>query len=256
MKILDELLATYPRSRIPLPAAWQQIYEKTYKESRGGKTLLYKLTQLLESWMHRQVRFLGRTERLLEIGAGTLNHVRFETDIGRYDVVEPFHELYAGSPEAGRIHSFYSDIAEIQDTERFDRIVSVAVLEHILDLPLAIAQAGLHLEEGGVFAAGIPSEGGFLWGCSWRATVGLSARMRYGLDYGDLMRYEHVSTASEIIAVVSHFFRKCEVRRFPLPLHHMSLYSCIIASEPMKERCFAYIRQHAKPDHRTYVRAE
>ena len=250
MNNLDGLLTTYPRTRIPLPAAWQRVYEETYKESRGGKTLLYKLTQELEGWMHRQVRTSGHTGRLLEIGAGTLNHVRHETDVGRYDVIEPFHELYAGSPYASRIGRFYSDIADIPDTERFDRIVSVAVLEHILDLPYAVARAGLLLEEGGTFAAGIPSEGGFLWGFSWRASVGLAARIKHGLDYGDLMRHEHVSTAPEIIGIVSHFFRSCEIRRFPLPLYHMSLYSCIIASDPIRERCleFGKQRHHLVPD--------
>jgi len=244
MNKMSELLNSYPRTRDPLPTAWQKIYEATYKESRGGKTLLYKLTQNLESWMHRRVRAGGRTERLLEIGAGTLNHVRHEADIGRYDVVEPFRELYAESPDTVRIGSFYSDIAEIPDTERFDRIVSVAVLEHILNLPNAVARAGLLLKDGGVFAAGIPSEGGFLWGFSWRASVGLAARIKHRLDYGDLMRHEHVSTAPEIIAVVSYFFRNCKVSRFPFSLYHLSLYSCIIASDPIRERCIEYAKQN------------
>lgn len=248
MNNLDGLLASYPRTRISLPVAWQKIYEATYKESRGGKTLLYKLTQKLESWMHRQVSASGRTERLLEVGAGTLNHVPYEGAIGRYDVVEPFRELYGESPDVTRISSFYLDITEIPDTERFNRIVSVAVLEHILDLPQAIARAGLLIEENGTFVAGIPSEGGFLWGFSWRASVGLTSWIRHGLDYGDLMRHEHVSTAPEIIAVVSHFFRNCEVRRFPFPLHHLSLYSCIIASDPIRERCLEYTRQRPNTD--------
>lgn len=242
---MDELLASYPRKRTALSAAWQKIYAETYKQSRGGKTLLYKLTQKLESWMHRQVSAAGRTRRLLEIGAGTLNHVQYEKDIDRYDVIEPFLELYAGSPDIVRISSFYSDIAEIPATERFDRIASVAVLEHILDLPHAVARAGLLLDEGGIFAAGIPSEGGFLWGLSWRASVGLAARIKHGLDYGDLMRHEHVSEAPEIIAVVRHFFRNCEVRRFPLPFYNLSLYSCIIASDPIIDRCLAYARQRS-----------
>lgn len=248
MKILGGILASYPRKRISLPAAWQKIYAETYKQSRGGKTFLYNLTQKLESWMHRQVSVSGHTGRLLEIGAGTLNHVRYEIDIGRYDVIEPFLELYAGSQDAARISSFYSDIAEIPASERFDRIVSVAVLEHILDLPHVIARAGLLLEEGGTFAAGIPSEGGFMWGFTWRASVGLAARIKHGLDYGDLMRHEHVSKAPEIIAVVSHFFRNCKVRRFPFSFHHLSLYSCIIASDPIRERCLEYAQQRSGTD--------
>ena len=246
MNGLEELLATYPRTRIPLPVEWQRIYERTYKESRGGKTLLYRLTQALESWMHRNVVVPGHTARLLELGAGTLNHIPYESDVDCYDVVEPFRRLYIESPNVRKVRAFYSDVSEIDDLERYDRIVSVAVLEHILDLPLAIALAGMHLNDRGVFASGIPSEGGLLWAVSWRATVGLSARIRLGLDYGDLMRHEHVSTAPEIIAVISYFFRKWRVSRFPLPLHHASLYTCVIASDPIRERCLDYTRRHSK----------
>lgn len=196
--------------------------------------------------MHRNVVVNGHANAILEVGAGTLNHVPYESNYKYYDVVEPFTKLYCENPEVRKVRAFYSDISEIEKTERYDRIVSIAVLEHILDLPLAIALSGIHLNDGGVFASGIPSEGGLLWGFSWRATVGLSARMRLGLDYGDLMRHEHVSTAPEIIAVISYFFRKWQISRFPLPLHHASLYTCIIASDPIRERCLDYTKQHFK----------
>lgn len=243
MANLGELLASYPRVRNPLPSEWQRIYEITYKESRGGKTALYKLTQRLETWMHRQVLAAGYTARLLEIGAGTLNHLRHEANVGHYAIIEPFKDLYAESSDKRRIESFYTDIDEIPDIEQFDRIISIAVLEHIVDLPRAVARAGLLLKGGGTFSAGIPSEGGLLWGASWRFTVGLNAWIKHGLDYGDLMRYEHVSDAPEIVEVVRYFFRNCKVKRFPLPFHHLSLYSNIVASDPIRERCEDYYYQ-------------
>ena len=239
MKMGDvpSLLATYPRLRPPLPKGWQTIYTEVYKCSREGKTFLYRLAQSLESWMHREVLCGANTPRLLEIGAGTLNHVQYEPAIGRYDAIEPFRELYSNQPEASRINRLYGDISEIPLSERYERIVSVAVLEHIADLPRVVARAGLLLEKGGMFSAGIPSEGGFLWGLSWRVTVGLVARLKYGMDYGDLMRHEHLSTGPEVIAVVSYFFRNCQVTRFPMPFHNLSLYACILASDPILDRC-------------------
>lgn len=238
--VIPDLLATYPRLRPPLPDEWKEIYVKTYKESRDGETLLYRLTQYLESWMHRKVTNSNHTLRLLELGAGTLNHVPYETTADRYDIVEPFRELYSDKPSLAQINDRYDDIFQIPLTERYDQIASIATLEHITNLPEVIARAGLLLENGGRFSAGIPSEGGLLWGLSWRMSVGLVARLKYGLDYGDLMRHEHVNSAPEILSLVKYFFRSCNVVRFPLPFHGLSLYACIQASDPIPERCEEY----------------
>jgi hypothetical protein len=94
----------------------------------------------------------------------------------------------------------------------------------------------------GVFSAGIPSEGGFLWGFAWRASVGLSFRLRTGLDYGDLMRHEHANRAVEIEAIVRHFFRNVRVRRFPTPARQFSLYTFLRCQEPRLDRCAALAR--------------
>jgi SAM-dependent methyltransferase len=238
---VEQLIGTYPRSRPPLSTRWQERYTHVYKEGREGRTLLYGLTQLLERWMHRRVAGGAAAGRVLELGAGTLNHVRYEAERAEYDVVEPFIELYRGKAEAARVRRFYRDIAEIESGSRYDRIVSVATLEHITDLPMAMARAALLLAPGGEFRAGIPSEGGFLWGASWRCTVGLSCRVRYGLDYGELMRHEHVNSAPEIIELARYLFRECSVARFPLPLHHLSLYSVLIARNPVVDRCKALL---------------
>lgn len=231
------LLSTYPRVRPPLSAQWQQRYTAIYKEGREGRTFLYGLTQMLESWMHRNVASRERGLRLLELGAGTLNHVGYESAPACYDVVEPFQALYEGREPLGRIGRIYRDIGEVEAGKQYDRIVSVATLEHITDLPVALARAALLLAPGGRLHAGIPSEGGFLWGASWRASVGLVCRMRYGLDYGELMRHEHVSTAEEIIEIVRYLFERCSVKRFPLPLHHLSLYAVLRAQDPRLDRC-------------------
>lgn len=159
---VPSLLATYPRLRPPLPKGWQAIYTDIYKCSRGGKTFLYRLAQRFESWMHREVLCKASTPRLLEIGAGTLNHVPYELAVGRYDAIEPFQELYSSQLKASRINRLCGDISEIPLSDRYERIVSIAVLEHIADLPRVVGRAGLLLEKGGMFSAGIPSEGGFL----------------------------------------------------------------------------------------------
>jgi hypothetical protein len=54
-------------------------------------------------------------------------------------VVEPFEALYKGSHECHRVKNFYKDISEISSGEKYDRIISCACFEHILNLPEVIA---------------------------------------------------------------------------------------------------------------------
>jgi SAM-dependent methyltransferase len=194
------------------------------------------MVQRLEAWMHRQVQGGPRQGAILEIGAGTLNHLPFERNWERYDVVEPFEDLWRDSPARARVTRFYSDIADVPLEPRYDRIISVAVLEHLTDLPAIVAQSALRLRADGEFTAAFPSEGGALWGLAWRATTGVSYRMRTGLPYAAVMRHEHVNTAAEIRAVLGYFFDRLALARFPAPLHHLSFYTAVRARGPRRLR--------------------
>ncbi len=231
---VDELFATFPRSRPPLPIKYQEIYEREYLLNREGEKTIESLAKGVEAWMHRKVA--GRTSKTtLEIGAGTLNHLKFEKQIVHYDAVEPFRSLYKDKLEVHQVNEIYATLDQIPSEQRYDRIISVAVLEHMTNLPKETAQAALHLSPNGVFQAGIPSEGGLMWWLGWRMTTGLSYWMRNRLDYGVLMRHEHVCQATEIITVVKALFEDVKVQRFPLPFHHLSLYAYVEAHRPRLE---------------------
>jgi hypothetical protein len=136
----------------------------------------------------------------------------------------------------------YADITEIGEQPAYDCILSIAVLEHLTDLPFILARSALLLAEGGSFRAGFPSEGGIAWGAAWRLTTGLKYRWDRGLDYGAIMRHEHVNTATEILTLLRYFYGAVEVRRFPIPLAHLSFYTAAIAMAPRLERCRAFCR--------------
>jgi len=233
-----DLLRSYPRRRPPLAPAHEKVYAEQYRLNREGARPIEDLAQRLERWMHRRVAALHGGP-VLELGAGTLNHLRYEDGSLEYDVVEPFRELYAGKAESQSVRAFYGSVADVPVDRRYARVISIAVLEHMDNLPCDVATAALRLDDRGVFQAGIPSEGGFLWGAGWRFSTAISYYIRTGLDYATVMRHEHLNSAPEIIAIVRHLFAAVRLRRFPLPWHHASFYTYLEAREPDRARCRA-----------------
>jgi hypothetical protein len=236
MPSVESILRSYPRVRPDLPKAHQEVYEREYKLNRDGEAAVEGLAKKLEGWMHGKVAD-QKGGPLLELGAGTLNHLRWENGTSPYDVVEPFEALYKDSPMLESVRNVYGSVQDIPAENRYQRIVSVAVLEHMTDLPGDVAKAGLLMERDGVFQAGIPSEGGFLWWLGWRMTTGLTYWFRNRLDYGEMMRHEHVNTAPDIISVVKYFFEEVRLARFPVPAHHLSLYGYLEARKPKLDLC-------------------
>ena len=240
---IEALLATYPRTRPPLSEAHKKIFVDEYILNRCAGGLLYGAIRRLESWEHRQVAKLRDPQKsVLEIGSGSLNHVPYEPNTEAYDCIEPFSQLFQGSPYLGKIRNVYSDIAHIREDASYERIISIGVLEHLVNLPETVARSGLLLTSDGVFQGSIPSEGGFLWGLSWRLTTGVAYRLRTGLDYKTVMRHEHINTAEEILEVTKYFFENVRIARFPLASIHLSFYTYLEATNSRHKRCNTFMR--------------
>jgi len=234
----------FPKIRTQLPEDFQRIYTSFYKANREGSTRASSLAQKMEGWLHRQVAVdvceVRNQKRTLELGAGTLNQLRYEPFMQVYDIVEPFADLYKDSPHLTRIRRAYADITEIPVSHRYDRITSVATLEHLCDLPSVIARCGLFLADNGVFRSSIPTEGSFLWWLGWRLTTGLEFWLKYDLDYGLVMKHEHVNSAKEIEDVLNYFFSIIKCRVFGLS-KSISLYRYYECRSPRLERCHEYL---------------
>ncbi len=90
--------------------------------------------------MHRKVASdlkNNRNDRIetLEIGSGNLNHLKYEPGNLNYDVVEPFTNLLNSSATKNDVRNIFNDISEIDTTQKYDRITSIACFEHVTNLP-------------------------------------------------------------------------------------------------------------------------
>ncbi|MDH4263862.1 MAG: class I SAM-dependent methyltransferase [Spirochaetia bacterium] len=228
-----------------MPEQIEKIYKTHYKNNREGGSLASFLAQKMESWLHKKVAndISGKEEKnlpTLEIGAGTLNQLHYESNVHPYDIIEPFTELYKNSPLLKKVRSIYADIRDVPSGNRYERITSVATFEHLCNLPDVVARSGLLLTENGVLRVSIPNEGNFLWTLGWTLTTGLEFQFRYGQDYGLLMKHEHVNTADEIEGVLKIFFENINCRIFGMS-KYLALYRYYECRKPKIDECKKYI---------------
>lgn len=234
-------LNDFPKNRPPLPENYLSIYEKEYMINRERRSLAGKLSEAAESWMHRQVSSIPG-KNILEIGAGTLNHVGYEA-YTKYDFIEPFKGAYENSKNLKLVNTCYESIDDVPVNNKYDKIFSVAVLEHLENLPSVVAKSALLLTEDGVFLNAIPSEGGFLWYLGLYLTTGIGFRLRNKLSLKPVMEHEHLNDAHEIIEIVRYFFKDVRIKRFPFPFLHGSLYTYIEARNLNYEQVTSYLKK-------------
>jgi hypothetical protein len=244
-KDVAQVLRSYPRRRPSLTPRHIARYREEYVQNRSGANPLAALVLWLESWMHRKVASTAHpNSRTLELGAGTLNHLPYEPLVTTYDVVEPFEDLFRRSPLLPRIRNAFGDISAVPPDRRYDRVISIATLEHLTDLPWIVALSALHLDYDGTFAATVPSEGKLLWAIAWRSTTAVAYRLRTGAAYEPLVRYEHVNTVDDVATVLGIFFDTIAVSRFPTPLGSLSLYTAFFASRPNHRVAERFVAEH------------
>src|SRR5690242_17341039 len=125
----------FPKTRPELPSEYEKIYLQHMQENRHGQSRASRLSTSLEGWMHRRIASDARKSNYslatLEIGAGTLNHLRYEPHNAAYDIVEPAHYLFDNSPHLSLVRTIYNEVKEVQPDTRYDRIISIASFEHI-----------------------------------------------------------------------------------------------------------------------------
>lgn len=230
MKNFDEVKKKFPKNRTELDSRYKSIYEEHYKNNREGKGFFNYLSQNMESWMHRQISKKSGAH-ILEVGAGNLNHLNYEKNFKTYDVVEPFKILFHSSKNKKLVRNFFHSLSEINF--KYDRIISIATLEHLLDLPEDIKLCSKLLNNNGILQVAIPCEGEAAFTIGWKLTTGIHFKIKYGLDYSKLMEHEHVNSLEEIMVILKNYFKITNFKRsfFILPLKNFSFY-CYIECRP------------------------
>ncbi|MBI1779824.1 MAG: class I SAM-dependent methyltransferase, partial [Sphingobacteriales bacterium] len=154
----------------------------------------------------------------------------------------PWKKLWTDSAFLNRIGNKYDDISEIPSTASYDRIISIATFEHVLDIPTLVAHTCLHLADNGCLRVAIPNEGSFVWTTCWRLTTGLEYFLKTGEDYGLIMKYEHVNTANEIEQVLKYFYG--DVKKSVLGLNNtLAIYRFYECRLPQIEKASAYLKR-------------
>ncbi len=169
--------------------------------------------------------------RTLELGAGIGGHLEFEP-LDRQD----YHCIELRESMAADLRHRYPTVTAVTgdcqqkipyDDGYFDRIVVIHVLEHLPDLPVAIAEAHRVLRPTGILSVVLPCDPGLAYEFARKISAERIFKARYKLPYRWFARREHINSPAEIMDVIGKQFDIFETVHFPLLLPIVNLNLCI-----------------------------
>ena len=167
--------------------------------------------------------------RTLELGAGIGGHLQFEP-LDRQD----YHCIELREQMAAEIERRYPSVTTVvgdcqrhipYDDAFFDRVVVIHVLEHLPNLPAAIAEVHRVVKPGGLFSIVLPCDPGLLYELARKVSAERIFKTRYQMPYRWFARREHLNSPAEILHVVRQSFDVFDTAYFPMrvPLIHLNL---------------------------------
>jgi ubiquinone/menaquinone biosynthesis C-methylase UbiE len=222
-KALPELTPEQERISDDFMHYWHEILPKRYG--------------VVDDFNHRYVvrhapkQFL----RTLEIGAGLGEHLSYEdlspSQKSNYTALELRPNMAAKiNKRFPEIQTYIGDCQkrlEFSD-EYFDRILAIHVLEHLPNLPAAVAEMyRLCNKKYGVFSVVIPCEGSLAYSLARRISAQRIFEKRYKQSYRWLIEREHLNKPDEIISELQKWFTIQNRSFFPLALPLVFCNLCI-----------------------------
>jgi SAM-dependent methyltransferase len=147
--------------------------------------------------------------RTLEIGPGLTGVAHLLDDV-RTDAIEvdPYFagELAKALPHCNVIvGDIQSDLPALE-SDAYDRIVAFHVLEHLTNLPAALAQIKRAMRPGAVFDVMLPCEGGKMYALGRSVTTARYFKKKFNRDFGKFIAQDHVNTAAEVLGLLEREF--------------------------------------------------
>lgn len=105
----------------------------------------------------------------------------------------------------------------------FDRVQAIHVLEHLPNLPKALAEVRRVLKREGEFCVVIPCEGGLIHAIGRIFSGKRVFEARYGVSYDWCIKSEHVNTAKEVLDELAQRFKTIKQEFYPLKAPFLDL---------------------------------
>lgn len=213
-----------------LPTKYQKIYKENYIEYAGKNSIFRKIVSIFESWYHNQASSIyPSADKILDVGSGSLFHLKFESNYKIYDIVEPKKYLLDNCPkELLKIQNYYENLKDIPIESKYDKILSIMVLEHVEDLDLHLKLISQKINNSGKFIVEISAQNDFLYWLSWRCSTGFIFWLKYRLDYGVLMNFERLNSYEKILKTIKKYFLIIEKKAFPFNIRNFRIYEHLV----------------------------
>lgn len=220
---------------MPSPAGWPKVLPPLTAEQRAisddfmlhWHEVLPRRFGIIERFNHSYAvdNAPAKFRRTLEIGAGRGEHLAHEklTPQQRRE----YYALELRANMCAAIRERFPEVRAIQgDCQQrldfpdgfFDRVLAVHVLEHLPNLPAAVAEARRVCARDGVFSVVIPCEGSMAYGLARRISAQRIFEKRYRQPYRWFIEREHLNRPHEIFAELRKYFEVSSSRYFPFPV--------------------------------------
>lgn len=191
----------------------------------------YNYTSALQTYvMHASHKLLEKDfkisdnyENVLEIGAGTGEHLKFvQHKFKNYHVTDNNEEALKLAKrkidnKISRNVIFEKQVGNnLSYTDNtFDRLIAVHVLEHIYEPHLTIKEWMRVVKDGGIISILVPTDPGLLWRLG-RCLGPRKNALRKGIAYDYVMAREHVNSCHNLFAILNHTFGESRDKWWPL----------------------------------------
>lgn len=213
--------------------AWTDYREKfseLYDNSNYASPLQSFVMRASHKLVEKEYGQGAQFKKVLEIGAGTGEHVKFVLhDYDEYTLSDMDEETLEvakakllttqrGSLKFERQEGSTLNYAD----DSFDRLIATHVLEHIYQPHLALKEWSRVIKDGGVLSILIPTDPGL----AWRMGRHLGPRknaIAQGIAYDYVMAREHVNSCNNLIAILRHYFPDAKEAWWPFPVPSIDL---------------------------------